>query len=130
MVDIDRRAMSRMAPDIKLVHMRLEAWGKWAKDRAPNGWAERTILGRLIDEGPGASHSTATVTEIPEAIAETDRAVAHLSGDELRVIKSYYMSWVPREILALRLRMRPKQMDRVLTRARWRLAGFFSAYNP
>ena len=127
MGEIDRRAMSRMPPDIKLVHMRLEQWARWAKDKPPNGWPERTILGRLIEEGPGASHCTSFTSDIPDHIAHVDRAVGHLSHDDKRVIRAYYLSWMPREFLAIKLRISPRRLDTILNRARWRIAGFLSA---
>lgn len=124
---IDRRALNHMAPDVRLVHMRLEAWAHWAKDSTPGDWPKRTILGRLIDEGPGASHGTATVSDIPEAIAETDRAVAHLPPEDRKVIREFYLSWAPRELIARRLRLTPRRFDAILNRARWRICGFLCA---
>jgi len=124
---IDRRSLSNMAPEIRVLHQRLEAWAKWSRERISTGWPERTILGRLIEEGPGASHSSGAPTAIPDAIAEMDRAVGHLTGDDRRVIREYYLRWEPREVLARRLRLTPKRMDGILNRARWRLVGFLSA---
>jgi len=124
---IDRRSMSHMAPDVRLVHMRLEAWAQWARDTAPGDWPKRTILGRLIDEGPGASHGTASVSDIPEPVAETDRAVAHLPPEDRKVIREFYLSWAPRELMARRLKLTPRRFDAILNRARWRICGFLCA---
>ena len=99
MTDPDRRALSHMSPEVLLVHLRLEVWGRWAKDPNPGDWPERTILAKLIEEGPGASASTAKVPEIPPGIAETDKAVAHLAHDETLVIKTYYLHWAPTTLL-------------------------------
>ena len=126
MTDPDRRALSHMSPEVLLVHLRLEVWGRWAKDPNPGDWPERTILAKLIEEGPGASASTAKVPEIPPGIAETDRAVAHLAHDETLVIKTYYLHWAPMEILAKRARMPPRRFQAILSRARWRLVGWFT----
>lgn len=126
---IDKRATSNMAPEIRMLHMRLEAWARWSREKTPGGWPDRTILGRLIEEGPGAGHSSTAPTEIPAAIAEIDRAVAHLTGDDRRVIREYYLRWEPREVLARRLRLTPKRLDGILNRARWRIVGFLSAGN-
>ena len=123
---IDRRSLSHMAPEVKLVHMRLEIWGKWARDKVPGDWPERTILARLIEEGPGAGQTTARVVEIPESIAETDTAVAHLGVDERRVVKAYYTQWASPDVVARHLRLKPRQMKSILQRARWRLVGWFT----
>ena len=118
-----------MAADIRIVHVRLEMWAKWARDKAPNGWPERTILGRLIEEGPGASQCSAGVSDMPEGVAETDRAVGHLPTEDRGVIRQYYLFWAPREMMARKLRMPVTKFDSVLNRARWRISGFLSATN-
>jgi DNA-directed RNA polymerase specialized sigma24 family protein len=61
---------------------------------------------------------------MPEAIAETDRAVAHLTGDDRRVIREYYLRWAPREVIAKRLKLTLRRFDAVLNRARWRICGY------
>jgi hypothetical protein len=123
---IDRRSLSHMAPEVKLVHLRLEIWGRWAKDKVPGDWPQRTILGRLIEEGPSAGHITGSGVQLPEAVAETDTAVAHLAQDEKRVILAFYTRWEPRPTMARRLRLNVKRFDVILNRARWRLVGWFS----
>ena len=123
---VDRRATSHMAPELKLVHLRLEAWGRWSRDKlAP--WPERTVLGRLIEEGPSAGEAGRGVTELPEPIAETDRAVAHLGEIDRKVIRIYYTEWQPAEYLARRCGMERRRFDSVLNRARWRIAGYLAA---
>ena len=122
----DGRSVSHMAPDVKIVHLRLEIWGRWAKDRPVGDWPERTVLGRLIEEGPGAGHQTAHGGDMPEGIAETDAAIAHLSGDEKRVVVTFYTRWEPRPVMARRLHVNVRQFDSILNRARWRLVGWFS----
>lgn len=123
----DRRALGHMAADIRIVHIRLEMWAKWARDKAPNGWPERTILGRLIEEGPGASQSSHTTSDMPEGIAETDRAVGHLPDEDRKVVRQYYLHWAPRDVMARKLRMPLTKFDSVLNRARWRICGYLSA---
>lgn len=123
---MDNRTRSHMSPDVLYVHMRLEAWGRWAKDKL-TPWPVRTMLGRVIDEGPAASHSTAGVGEIPEAVGATDRAVAHLGDVDRRVIRVYYTEWAPIELMARRVKMRPRQFQAVLNRARWRISGYLHA---
>lgn len=124
---MDRRRANAMSAEMKLVHLRLEAWGRWAHDRL-QPWPARTTLGRLIDEGPGAGHAPQRESaEIPEPIAETDRAVAHLGDIDRRVVRAYYAEWAPVEQLARRQRMTLRQFQAVLTRARWRIVGFLDA---
>jgi len=126
MEEPSRRSLSHMAPDVKIVHFRLEIWGRWAKDHVPGDWPERTVIGRLMEEGPGAGQTTARVMEIPEGIAETDSAVAHLAADERKVVVRFYTHWEPRPVMARSLRLKPRKFDAILNRARWRLVGWFS----
>ena len=124
---IDRRSIAHMAADIKLVHFRLEAWGRWSHDRLPGQLPEVNTIGRLMEEGPGAGQSSAGPGDMPEAIAETDAAVAHLTGDDRRVLMEYYRAWAPREYLARRLKLSLRAFDAVLSRARWRVCGYLAS---
>lgn len=121
---IDGRCMSRMSDDVRIVHIRLEAWGRWAKEGMPGALPARTLLGRVIDEGPGAGQSQHQLGEMPEPIAQTDRAVAHLPHEDRKVIRTYYLHWQPRELLAEHANMSMRRFDAVLNRARWRLCGW------
>jgi len=67
------------------------------------------------------------VSDMPEPVAITDRAVAHLSGEDRAVIREYYLKWAPRELLARRLKLSLRRFDAVLNRARWRVCGYISS---
>ena len=82
--------------DLRLVDERLAAWGDWARSASSdNGWPPRTMLGKVIEEGfTGAAQGGPPPTQIPEAVAETDRAIAQLPPKYLRVVKIWYASSV------------------------------------
>jgi len=85
-----------LASDLRIADERLAAWGDWAlSSSADNGWPKRTMLGKVIEEGfTGAAQGGRPPTEIPEAVAETDRAIASLPPKYLRVVKIWYASSV------------------------------------
>lgn len=116
------RAMSHMAPEVKIVHARLEAWGKWAHE-VLRPWPERTWLGKLCDGELGRSENRAPVT-MPDHVAAVDAAVSSLGEIDRQVIKAYYCHSDPIELMARRCRMREAQFKNVLKRARWRLIGY------
>ena len=111
-----------LASDLRIADERLAAWGDWARDTtAGNGWPKRTMLGRVIEEGfTGAAQGGPPPTEIPEAIAETDRAIAALPPKYLYVIKIWYASSVRYNAVAASklARMNYRQFLEVLRIAR------------
>lgn len=118
----DGRRMSRMSESTKIVHARLTAWARWAREHhAPGDWPELTIVGRLIKDGPGAGSAGAPPVHMPTDIAEVDAAVARLGAIDRRVIRAYYGPWEPIERLARGLSMRVREFENVLRRARWRV---------
>lgn len=120
------RALSHMDAETKVVHARLEAWANFVREPL-NGWPRRTQLGRLIDGEIVRSLDRQPVS-MPDEIAITDRAVAHLREIDRRVVETYYLTWAPVEIMARRLKMRSRQFENVLKRARWRLGGYLAAF--
>jgi len=121
------RAVNSMGADVKVIHYRLEAWARWSRDHVPGQLASRNTIGRLMDEGPGAGSATHIVLDMPEAILEMDKAIAHLTGDDRTVIRIYYLRWEPVKELASRARMTERRFTSVLNRARWRLSGYLAA---
>lgn len=124
-MEIDRRSLSHMSPDLRPVHSRLQIWAQWAKEPLPGSFPARTWLGRVIDEGTDGARVHHQPGEMPEPIAKTDRAVSQLGHEDRKVIRAYYLYWQPRELLARHCRMSLRKFDAVLNRARWRLWGAF-----
>lgn len=124
----DRRAMNHMDPETKLVHVRLEEWGRWAKDSEVHAWPRITLLGRCIDQGEtGAAQSGRPPVAMPDRVAVIDAAVCKLGEIDKRVVQAYYIRWQPIEVMARRHSMRVLQFQRVLRRARWRIMGYLDA---
>lgn len=119
---------NRMDTDTRIVHERLEQWGRWAKESEAKAWPESTLLGRVIEQGAnGASQQGRPPIMIPEAVAAVDAAVCRLAGVDRAVIQTYYLRWEPVEVMARRHQMRVRQFQHVLRRARWRILGFLDA---
>lgn len=119
------RVLSRMDPEMKATHLRLEGWAKWAKENV-RAWPERTLLGKLCDGELGRTENR-TPTTMPDHIASVDAAVSWLGAIDQKVIKAYYLNWAPPEFAARRVHMRLTQFQNVLRRARWRISGYLAA---
>ena len=124
----DPRRLNRMAPELQVTHHNLVEWAKIAgSDIAGIGWPAKSLLGRLIEQGPnGLSQGSAPVLSISEDDMATDSAVAHLGEIDRKVIWAYYVDWhKAREGKWWKLAgMNEKPANRVLNRARWRVNGY------
>jgi hypothetical protein len=120
----DKRVMNHMDPETRVVHARLEAWGAWAKESEAHAWPSVTLLGRMIEQGPGAGQSSKPPIAMPDEIAAVDAAVCRLNAIDKKAVQLYYIRWAPLEIHARNMGMRARQYQNVLRRARWRLAGY------
>lgn len=120
--------MNRMDPETKRVHSRLEEWGRWAKDSEAHAWPRVTYLGRWIEQGiDGAAQQGKPPIAMPQPVAVVDAAVCRLGDIDRAIISAYYLKWEPIEAMARRHRMRVRQFQNVLRRARWRILGFIEA---
>lgn len=125
--DRDKRTMNHMDPETKAVHVRLELWASHTRGEL-RAWPAVSMLGRLIEQGPtGAGQQGRGPTSMSEEDAATDAAVARLGDIDRRVIEVYYRSNISKEDAARSCRMRLRQFQNVLRRARWRIGGFLSA---
>lgn len=117
----DNRAMSRMDPDTRFVHTLLEDWGRWSYDSTLRAYPPITLLGRMIKYGPqGASHVRPPL-EMPKHVAAVDGAIAKLNQPDKIVVITYYTRDEPIEVCAIRCRLRLRQFQNVLSRARRRI---------
>ena len=127
---MDGRGVNRMDPETKRVHLRLEAWGKWAKELGIQGYPSQSPIEKAALYGklgiPQESNYRGE-PEIPIHIAHTDVAVAKLPPQERIVIRCYYIYWEPVESLASRSHMKVRKFQSVLMRARWRVHGYLDA---
>ncbi len=124
----DTRRINHMDSDTKAVHYELERWGRWARDAGIRAWPQVTLLGRIIEEGLHGARSTgAPPVSMPSEVERVDKAVAHLGEVDRRVIRKYYLEWAPPEVMAKSLKMRRREFDNVLRRARYRVQGYIAA---
>jgi hypothetical protein len=127
-VERDSRCMNHMDADTKLVHARLEEWGRWAKEGDIRAWPAATYLARWIEQGiDGAAQQGKPPISMPPSVAIVDAAVCKLGDIDKAVIRTYYLRWEPVEVMARRHHMRVRKFQNVLRRARWRILGFIDA---
>jgi hypothetical protein len=117
----DPRAMNRMDPDTKLVHARLERWGRWAKDHGIQGYPKQSLTERAAQYGklgiPQESNVRAEPV-MPDDIAQVDIAICRLWGIGQRCVKRYYTKWEPMDVMAKEEGISESHMKEVLRRSR------------
>ena len=88
-----------------VIEMRLGRWGRLARGRWENlGIGERSVLGRMIEEGPGAGQvSDWAAHHLPDDVVEIDQAVARLPKRRRRAVKLHYLTEWPSEVKAAEL---------------------------
>ncbi len=124
----DPRAANAMSAEIRLIHARLERWGKWAHDGNGLGYPHRSVTERA-GEGGILAGSPRPPTEMPEDVAQTDAAVGRLGVIDGCVIRAYYLRWAPVDVL---YRECPGihsvgNFRIVLKRARWRVGAYLNS---
>lgn len=124
---MDPRTSNRMDAETRYIHVRLEAWGRWARETETRAWPERSVLGRLIEEGPGAGQAGRPSGYVHPSIAAIESAVIKLPAKEREAVREYYTRWAPPEVVARRVRMRMREFQSTLYRARVRVAGYLAA---
>lgn len=122
-VERDRRTMNNMDGETRILHIRLEQWGRETRETL-NGYPPLTLLGRLIEQGAnGASQTGRPPVSLSESAARADSCVAKLVQTDQGALRLYYQADISIEILAQRLSMRVRQAQNVLRRARWRFGA-------
>lgn len=116
----------RLDPFLVPVHKRLVAWAAWLHTYYENearrlGWPKRTIIARLMREGPSAAAQASTpAMHMPPEIEEVEQAVVSLRGIRGRVIRIFYVfcnDW-PVEAQRGVLNMTQKKWERTLGEGR------------
>ena len=81
---------------------RLTRWGRLARGRCEDlGIPERSVLGRMIEEGAGAGCAGDWASRhLPDDVVEVDRAVAGLPRRYKRAIRIHYLTGWPTEVKA------------------------------
>jgi hypothetical protein len=120
-IGLDNRAANGMEGRMLEIHKRLERHAKWCRE-GKSGWPASTLLGRLIEEGEGIHSRGKPSNNIPPDVAVTDAALAKLGAIDRKVIRIYYDHYESADILAKMARMRKREFQNVLRRARWRLS--------
>ena len=85
-------AISRMSPETRYVHARLEEWAQHNRDRfCPELYPSVTVLGRVMEfrlDG-GVVQGSNAPDNVPESVANIERAVLKLGEIDRKVIKQY-----------------------------------------
>lgn len=125
----DRRGLNHMDPETRLTHARLERWGKETRERYSDGFPAITLLGRVIEQGPGASHQGKPTADISESSQQVDACVARLWKRAQSCTRRYYQQWEPIEVMAGKEGVGLTQFREILRRSR-QLIGFWLADIP
>ena len=126
----DRRSMNNMDPETKAVHSRLEEWARWARDSGIAGYPRQSLTEKAAQYGKlGIPQESNYRTEqlMPDHVAVIDAAICRLGDIDKRVVKTYYLRWDSLGSMARTMRMRERQFQLVLQRARWRIMGYLDA---
>ena len=91
-----------MSGAVDEVEVRLSYWGRKARGRYDSlGYAERSVLGRMIDEGAGAGQVSDWASQhLPDDVVEVDGAVAKLPRRYRRAVKLHYLTDWPADVKA------------------------------
>ena len=116
--------MNHMDPETKLTHARLEKWGRETRDRAENGFPAMTLLGRVIEQGPGAGQPGRPISDLSPESAKVDACVARLWKRAQRCVRHYYCHWEPVEVMARKESVSVSQFKEILRRARWLIGSW------
>lgn len=131
-IERDTRVMNRMDPETRVIHARLEEWARWAKDHGIAGYPRQSITEKAAKYGKlGIPQEPLHKPEprMPDVVAAVDAAISKLCEIDKGAVRTYYLSWEPMESMAKRHRMRARQFQNVLRRARWRIAIYLSMNN-
>jgi DNA-directed RNA polymerase specialized sigma24 family protein len=85
-----------------VIEGRLTRWGRLARGRCEDlGIPERSVLGRMIEEGFGAGQvSDWSSRHLPDDVVEVDRAVAGLPKRYKRAVRVHYLTDLPTMVKA------------------------------
>ena len=125
-----RKSMNHMDPETKEIHLRLEEWARWAKDWGIAGYPRQSLTEKAATYGKlGIPQEPLHKPEasMPDRVAVIDAAIAKLGDIDRRVVRMYYLNWEPTNVMARRMKMRERQFQNVLRRARWRISGYLLA---
>jgi hypothetical protein len=115
--------VSNIGEGVLAGHALLDEWGRWCRSH-PGAWPKRTVMGRIIEEGPGSGGSGGIKpTVIPERVLVLDRVVAQLPRSPRAVVRNYYLIGGRDEDCAKRMRMAISRFKRLLRGGRLAVAG-------
>ena len=90
---------------IEQAEVMLLAWGEYMRGGSNNG-SGVSILGRIIDEGPSASHSTITgLPHMPKIVEIVECCMLEIPKPMLRACKYRFIGLEPDEIAAKKQRV-------------------------
>lgn len=96
----------------------LAAWATWVRGNQ-GAWPARTLLGRIIEQGPSGAGQGSEVQGMPETVLRTDQAVAHIDVILRQVIKVYYLTHAASEFKANQCRCSRATFWRRVERGQW-----------
>jgi len=122
----DKRTMNNMDPETKAIHLRLEEWGRWARDKGIQGYPSQSSTEKAAQYGklgvPDLSQNKREPV-MPDHVARLDSCVARCCQIDQQALRTYYEYQISLYELGRKLGMRERQARNVLRRARWRVAA-------
>lgn len=91
---------------IETAEVMLYQWGAWVRGNDNLGFSSLSVIGRCIDEGPGASHSTVQgEPHMSVSVEVTEQAILEMPKVLQRVCKHRYIGLEPDMLAAKKLKL-------------------------
>lgn len=99
-------------------------WGDWSRSHSDLDYSSISIIGRMVEQGPGAGHADSNAEiAMPEDIAHCEKMVCRMSDIVKKAVKTKYVFRVTQEEAAKRLKCGRAEFRRRLDDGAMFLAG-------
>ena len=96
----------------------LMSWGQWQRGHPSLGFPRLSVLGRVILEGPGASHATVLgEAHMPWQVEITERCVLEMPKTIQRVCKHRFIGDEPDHVVMKKLRLTQGELEQRIVQA-------------
>lgn len=120
----DPRPMNAMTDQTKYAHGFLLRWGEWSRSGQMRAYPPRTLLGRIMEEGPHGALSTSRppIDEPSDDVGVVENIVKRMCEIDRKVLTEEYVEpWRMQNDKARRSGMKTSKYIRTLRRARERV---------
>lgn len=79
----------------------LHRWGQWSRSHSGLDFSSLSIIGRMIEQGPGAGHAgTGQTISMPDDIAHCEKIICRMSKSIRKTLVSKYVFGLSQKELA------------------------------